>query len=169
MQITVRPAAVEDARAIAAVHVASWRTTYRDILDEQTLSQLSVERRTVGWRTSLTEYADQNVVYVAEDDAGEVIGFASGGEERDGDPEFTGELYAIYLLAELQGEGIGRKLATTLLNHLYTRGHSAVLVWVLEQNPAAKFYAAMGAALVRERTIDIAGADYRELGYGWQL
>ncbi len=169
MQITVRPAFVEDARAIAAVHVASWRTTYRDILDEETLSQLSVERRTAGWRTSLSEYAEKNVVYVAEDEAGEIVGFVSGGEERDGDPEFSGELYAVYLLKEVQGLGIGRKLATTLLNHLYTLGHTAILVWVLEQNPAKHFYAAMGATPVRERSIDISNAEYRELGYGWQM
>jgi ribosomal protein S18 acetylase RimI-like enzyme len=169
MQITVRPAVVEDARAIAAVHVASWRTTYRDILDEVTLSQLSVERRTAGWRASLTEYADQNVVYVAEDETGEVVGFVSGGEERDGDPEYSGELYAIYLLAEIKGYGIGRKLATTLLNHLRTMGHSAILVWVLDENPAKHFYAAMGALPVRERVVEIADADYRELGYGWHL
>ncbi len=169
MEIKVRPALVEDARAIAAIHVASWRTTYRDILDEATLSQLSVERRTAGWRSSLTEYAEQNVVYVAEDEVGEVVGFVSGGDERDDDPDYSGELYAIYLLAEVQGEGIGRNLATTLLNHLYTLGHSSVLVWVLDANPAKHFYAALGATPVRERIIEIADMDYRELGYGWQL
>lgn len=169
MQVKIRPALVEDARAIAVVHVASWRTTYRDILDEATLSALSVERRANGWRSSLSEFADQNIVYVAEDEAGEIVGFASGGDERDDDPDFTGELYAIYLLEEVKGLGIGRKLATTLLNHLYTLGHSSILVWVLEKNPAKFFYAAMGAVPVRERTVAISDIDYQELGYGWEL
>jgi len=30
--------------------------------------------------------------YVAEDESGEVIGFASGGEERPGDPVYKGDL-----------------------------------------------------------------------------
>ena len=169
MQASVRPAEVEDARAIAAVHVASWRTTYRGIIDDETLSNLSVAQRTRGWVRSLTEQAEHNIVYVAEDDAGEVVGFVSGGSERSEDPVYSGELYAIYLLQEMQGQGIGRTLATTLLNHLQTLGHSHVLVWVLEDNPATHFYASMGATPVRERNITIAGAEYRELGYGWQL
>lgn len=169
MNITVRPAIVEDARAIARVHVASWRTTYRNIIDEETLSSLSVEQRTNRWRRILTEYSAENIVYVATDDADEIVGFASGGALRDEDSEYSGELYAIYLLAEMQGEGIGRRLTTTLLNHLYTLGHTAILVWVLEENPATHFYAATGAIQVRERTISISDIDYRELGYGWQL
>ena len=43
--VTVREAVPADARAIARVHVDSWRTTYRDIVPDSVLSQLSYEER----------------------------------------------------------------------------------------------------------------------------
>lgn len=168
MQTTIRAAVTEDARAIAAVHVASWRAAYRGIIDEEVLSRLSVEQRAASWRRILTEQVD-HITYVAVDEAGEVIGFANGGGERDDDPFYSGELYAIYLLHEVQGMGIGRSLAQTVLADLHAQGHNTVLVWVLDDNPFKHFYAALGATPVRERNIIISGAEYRELGYGWQL
>ena len=48
-------------------------------------------------------------VYVAENDAGEIVGFACGGPERSGDPVYTGELYGIYVLPEYHRRGIGRR------------------------------------------------------------
>jgi len=41
----IRPATPEDARAIAEVHVASWRYAYRGLLPDDVLDRLSVEER----------------------------------------------------------------------------------------------------------------------------
>ena len=168
MNVTIRPATPNDARAIAAVHVASWRTTYRGIVDEAVLSQLSVRQRAQYWRETL-ERTPPQLMYVAVDEADEIIGFATGGEEREGDEEFSAELYAIYLLQETQGQGIGRRLADAIINDLRIIGHKTILVWVLADNPATHFYAATGAVPVRERSIEIAGVQHQEVGYGWRF
>ena len=43
MSVTIRAAIPDDARAIAEVHVASWRWAYRDDLPEDTIASRSVD------------------------------------------------------------------------------------------------------------------------------
>lgn len=167
MDISIRPATVDDARAIGAVHVASWRNAYRGIVSDEVLNQLSVRRRASHWRQRLSDESANEVTYVALDDENELIGFASGGRERDSDREFSGELFAIYLLQETQRQGIGRKLAFAVLEEIHNAGHNNILVWVLATNPARKFFEQIGATAFRERTVDIDGVEHLEIGYGW--
>ena len=134
----IRMATAHDAAAIAKVHVESWRTTYKGIVPDDFLAHLSYARREQFWRQVLTEPGSRTIVYVAEDAQGTVIGFASGGPERSGDPVYTGELYAIYLLAQHQGLGIGRQLVMPLAHHLWQGGMGGLLLWVLAANPARK-------------------------------
>jgi hypothetical protein len=101
--VHIRTAQVTDAAAIAAVHVDSWRTTYQGIVPGDFLARLSYEQRESLWRQILTDLNNPCVVYVAEEERATILGFASGGPERTGDPVYTGELYAIYLLAPYQG------------------------------------------------------------------
>jgi hypothetical protein len=58
----IRPAAVHDARAIAEVHVESWKSTYRGIFPDDLLNGLSVEKRESSWRDLLAghEQASDN-------------------------------------------------------------------------------------------------------------
>ena len=52
---TIRPAVVEDAAAIAQVHVESWKTTYKGIFPESLLDRLSVSDRTSFWNETLAK------------------------------------------------------------------------------------------------------------------
>ena len=165
-QECIRLATVEDAMAIARVHVDSWRTTYRGILSEDYLRSLSYEQRSVSWRRGLSEGTE--FVYVAVDDTGQVVGFASGGPEREGKAVYRGELYAIYLLANAQRKGFGRQLLLAVARHLYEQGISGMLVWVLAENPARHFYEAMGGRYVRMKMEAVGGDMLKELAYGWK-
>ena len=42
-----------------------------------------------------------------------------------------------------------------------------MLIWALAENPACAFYAALGGKPAREKTVNIGGEDWREIGYGW--
>ena len=53
---------------------------------------------------------------------------------------YDGELYAIYLLGEHQGRGIGRRFVELVVAWLREQGHESMRVWVLEGNPAQRFY-----------------------------
>jgi len=163
----IREATAADAPAIARVHVESWQTTYRGIVPDEVLANLSVDHRARQWAHRLDDPNAVDFVYVAVNDAGAVIGFASGGPEREGDPVYTGELYAIYLLAGQQGKGIGRRLARAVAERLAAMGHGAILVWVLAAHPARHFYAALGGMPVREKAITMGDVSLTEVAYGW--
>ncbi|MBL8156447.1 MAG: GNAT family N-acetyltransferase [Anaerolineae bacterium] len=163
----IRPAVAADAYAIAEVHVASWRSTYVGLLPDEVLTNLSVERRQQYWHGELTQPRNPHFIYVAESEDDQIVGFASGGPVRDSRPPYTGELYAIYLLAEHQGKGIGRALAHAIAEHLRAQGMNAMLVWVLKGNPAAQFYEALGGEYVAEKPLTIGGANQIEIAYGW--
>jgi GNAT superfamily N-acetyltransferase len=162
----IRPFQLDDAPAIARVHVDSWHTTYKGLLPDEMLASLSVERRETYWLGVMSEPDTPHFVYVAEVD-GQVIGFASGGPERDNHPVYKGELYAIYLLEAYQGQGMGRALATTVVQRLLERGFANMLVWVLAGNPAERFYAALGGHEVRRKPLVMGDVSREEIGYGY--
>ena len=165
--MNIRPANVNDAAAIAKVHVDSWRTTYQGIVPDDYLISLSYEQHEQLWRQILTNPSRSNFVYLAEEESGPVVGFVSGGPERGGDSVYSGGLDAIYLLVSAQRQGIGRRLAGELVTRLMQDGMTALLVWVLAANPARKFYERLGGQVVYERTENIGGVSLIEVAYGW--
>ena len=68
--VLIREAVPADAGAVARVHVDSWRTTYRGIIADSILSDLSYELRERHWHSALTEHRDRNFIHVAESDDG---------------------------------------------------------------------------------------------------
>lgn len=164
----VRPAKLADAPAIARVNVDTWRTAYRKIVPADYLANLSYSKRESIWLEILVS-AEKNVsfVYVAENDAGEVVGFAAGGRERTGKYIYQGELFAIYILEEYQHQGIGRQLVSAVVAQLAEINLNSLLVWVLADNRACKFYEALGGKKVDEQQTSKAGVLLKEIAYGW--
>lgn len=164
----IREATHSDVPTISRVHVDTWKTTYGGIVPDEYLANLSYERRENGWVQILRRApADGNFTYVAEDEFGEIIGFANGGVERTGDPVYRGELTAIYIRQSHQGQGIGRSLVQIVAERLGQLGLSSMLVWVLIDNPACQFYAALGGKIVYEKALSMGGKPLVEIAYGW--
>jgi len=136
----IRQATAEDAEAIARVQVMTWRAAYAGIMPAGFLAALSEQKHGEGWRRQLSD--SQTVVFVADKNA-EVIGFASGGDSRDADRRGEVEVYAIYVLPEHWGRGIGRELLAKLETAL--ANNRGVGLWVLRDNrQAIQFYEAAG-------------------------
>lgn len=168
MSPTIRPAQEADAPGIAQVHVTSWRTTYAGLIPADFLATLSVESREANWRAQIVNPNRTTEIFVAQEANGEIIGFACGGPERENNPVYKGELYAIYLLAEYQGRGIGRLLMQAVVGYLLDQKFTTMLIWVLAGNPACRFYEAMGGKRVGSKPIEIGDAMLEELSYGWE-
>jgi len=169
MIATIRPARLEDAPGIAKVQVDSWRSTYKGLIADAFLAGLSYEHRTQVWSKNLTDRSNGGFLYIAETSPGEIVGFVSAGPEQAGDPLYRGEIYAIYLLQQAQGQGLGRKLLSTAMDELVERGLSSMLLWVLKDNlPARKFYEAAGGEYLREKPIEIGSQILIEAAYGWK-
>lgn len=144
----VRGALAEDARAIAEVHVASWRWAYEGILGRETLEALSVDDRATMWRDAIGAADDRSGVLVAQDAEGRVVGFASVGPSADQDAtDGTGEVLAIYVDAAFAGSGVGRSLFEAARERLRVGGFERATLWVLEANERARrFYERAGWA-----------------------
>ena len=166
--MTIREAAPQDAFGIARVHVGSWRTTYPGIMPQEHLDALSVADRERTWAETLrADGPDRTLVYVAEADNGEVVGFVAGGREKLGDPDFQSEIYGLYLLQSQQGRGLGRRLVQIFARRLFQEGYHTLLIWVNASNPARKFYEALGGVHARTGSREIKGVTYDDAGYGW--
>ena len=81
--MNVRSAGVEDAAAIAGVHVRTWQTAYEHVFGAERLAGLDLEARTANWERWLREPDAGVRQLVAEDESGRVVGFATCGPERD--------------------------------------------------------------------------------------
>jgi GNAT superfamily N-acetyltransferase len=154
-----RKANLQDSPGLAYVHVHSWRTTYKGIVSENYLQSLSIEEREQKWVQILS---GTHHTYVCELEDGKIIGFVSFGKERSG--EYDGELYAIYLLEEYQGKGIGKELLEIAATRLKKQGYNSMWIWVLKENPSKHFYYAFKPTLIKEEVLTIGGESHQEEG-----
>jgi len=120
-RVLVRRARLDDAPAIAAVWVETWRTAYRGLVPDAVLDALSVEARTTRWRERL---AIEDATLVAERD-GAVVGYCRA---------LSGELASLYV--RVRGEGIGSALLTAAL----AGADRPVSLWVFAGNAGARAF-----------------------------
>ena len=164
----IREASLNDVVSIAQIHVDTSRSTYKDIIPESHLAKLTYEKRQKAWSQILNEASNNGqFTYVAENSSGQIIGFANGGSERTSDPVYLGELNAIYISEEYQRKGIGRSLTLTIAERLAEENIFSMLVWVLSDNPACKFYEALGGKQIYSQQIERGGVKLGEVAYGW--
>jgi len=159
-----RQATLDDARAIAAVHVRSWQEAYESIVPSDVLNALSVEERALAWRRNLERRSSET--WVAERN-GQVVGWISAGKSRDGDStSTTGEVWAIYVDPAFWRGGAGRGLWREAETYLIAAGFSEVTLWVLKANVRAiAFYEASGLAVDSgvEQTVRLGGVELPEI------
>jgi GNAT superfamily N-acetyltransferase len=155
----VRATSVDDAEAVAAVHVRSWQGAYRGLIPDAYLDALSVPRRREVWSRILAE-ADlpRTGAFVLQEGL-VVIGFIHIAPTRDDDlPASTGEVTALYVEPSSWGLGGGRQLLDTAKACLNAAGFAAAALWVLETNRAARrFYERQGWAPDGARKVDDRG------------
>lgn len=166
--MNIREANVTDAPGIARVHVDTWRSAYRAIIPQSFLDELSYEQRARQWERTLRGAGHQEFVYVAENEARQIIAFASGGSALSKEPSlYTGELFAIYILDAYQRQGLGQRLFFQVVERLLTLQLTSMLIWFLAENSARRFYEKLGGVLVQTDTYRIAGAELEQVAYGW--
>lgn len=140
----VRVATIEDADAIAAVHVATWRETYAGLIPERFFDASALKARRRMWTRILGRNPVPGTIAVAER-AGRIVGFAFAGSSNHPDAlkgvEAVRELhlFSIYLLASEQGAGVGHALLVAVL------GDEPAQLWVASANTMARaFYESHG-------------------------
>ena len=131
------------------VHVEAWREIHAGPLPPEALERLLARSDRAGWV------------------AGAVSHRRGGGcghcrrrpLRRDG---WEGELYAIYLLRRAQGRRLGRALFRAV-----QPGVAFTCCVVVGNDPACRFYGAMGGRILLTRDEAIAGTPIREHVFAW--
>ena len=137
MNITIKKMETDEeikGRAFVAWH--SWRYAYKGIVSQDYLDGMKLEK------VEEIAFKFKDGVYVAKD-GDKVVGFVSYGEYRGEDLENAGEIYAIYVLEDYWGKGVGARLVETALENL--KDFQIVALWVFKDNlRARKFYEKCG-------------------------
>jgi GNAT superfamily N-acetyltransferase len=146
MTVSVRNARVDDARAIARVHVDAWRAAYPGLIPDRFLARLSVDEREHQWLASLSDDDASPLVLVAES-GGDLVGFSTVAiPARDAEEgEDVGEIPAIYVAPRAWGGGAGRALIDASVAAMRAAGCREAVLWAVAGNErAAAFYVAQG-------------------------
>jgi GNAT superfamily N-acetyltransferase len=160
----IRPSQQADAHSISCIYIRTWQDTYLGLVPFGYLYSMSASQLEQGF---MNELKSKNVISYVAEDAGEVMGFVSGGYERQGDDIYNGEIYALYVLKNHQRQGIGAGLVSALATKLNHFGIYSMLVWVLEHNPYRRFYEKISGMYLRKQRMPFSGEMLDTVAYGW--
>ncbi|SEC01274.1 L-amino acid N-acyltransferase YncA [Streptomyces sp. 2131.1] len=156
-----------DCEAVATVRVRGWQSAYAGLMPQAHLDAMDIAEDAAVRRRRLTS-RNGVVNVVAERPGAGVVGWAALGPYREeGRRLARGELYAIYVLPEQTGTGVGRALMTEALARATAAGHPDLALWVLKENaPARRFYERAGFhADGAEEPYDVDGVAVPEVRY----
>ena len=167
---TIRPAAPNDAQAVARIHVQGWRFAYQGLISQDYLDSLSVAKDTERMRGYLSQFPQnsppsrsasvqgsgdgkkRSFMLAVRDDA--VLGFcrfsaAPDKTDRSGKTvpggAMVGRLHSLYIDPDALGQGIGHTLMNHALSTFAAWGCERATLWVLEGNSRAiSFYERQG-------------------------
>ena len=162
--MVIRPSEKDDVHSMSRVYVQTWRDTYLGVVPYGYLYTMSVPQLEQGF---LKELQSRHVISYVAEDAGAVIGFVSGGYERQADHIYNGEIYALYVLKNYQRQGVGTKLVSALAKQLNQFRIYSMLVRVLEHNPYRRFYEKVNGIYLRKHHMPFAGEVLDVAAYGW--
>lgn len=147
--VVIRRPHREEADRIAAVHVATWKETYLDLLPEGFFTEEHSRQRREMWAQILGEPREEWSIRVAEAE-GEILGLAMAGPTQDPEQGEAGpaaraarSLYMLYVLRSHHGTGAGQALLDATLGAGTGSGAGTgpdskrVSLWVAKQNPRA--------------------------------
>ncbi len=128
-------------RGKAFVHWKCWQETYPGLVSQEYLSKLTLEKceeKAFLWR--------DNILVAKEGER--VIGFVGFGDHGPEEPDM-GEVFALYVLPEYHGTGVGRQLMDAALEKLASYPH--ICLWLVKGNARAlRFYEKCGFHLTGE-------------------
>ena len=182
--LLIRTAEFDDADAIGALHVASWRDSYRGMIPDAVLDGPLLDEQRPVWRQVLAIGPAGRLVLVATPRVSDaappasapaepprLLGFVSAGRLRGrgaAGGRFDAEIYTLYVAKTSRGQHLGCRLIASAAMRLQLFGHASVMLWTLAANdPARAFYERLGGEIAGQREERVAGALLDEVGYGW--
>lgn len=141
----------EEIRGKAYVCWKAWHEAYPGMIRQDYLDGMTLEKCveiSFRWKDGILVVLDGK----------RVVGFTGYGH-REGDPPETGEVFAMYVLSDYYGKGVGRSLMNGALDQL--KEYPEICLWTLRENKRAiRFYMKCGFAPDgREKTNEVIDAE----------
>ena len=178
--LTIRPAAPNDAQAVARIRVLGWRFAYQGLVPQGYLDSLSIAENTErmrGYLSQLPQNLPPNNLASVQGSSGDekrlfmlavrddvVLGFchfsaapnnADRAERATPGGEMVGRLHSLYIDPDALGQGIGHALMSHALSTFTAWGCERAHLWVLEGNSrAVSFYERQGWQLTGDTKVD---------------
>ena len=125
----------EETRDKAYVHWCAWHNVYPGLVSQEYLDRFTLEK----CEKIAFNWPDNLIIAKAADHVIGFVGFGDCGKEASD----TGEIFALYILSEYYGKGVGRQLMEAALQQL--REYPQICLWVLKENKRAiRFYQKYG-------------------------
>ena len=162
--IQVRFATLQDAPAVAALHVSACRAAYAGQVPDAHWDATPMPKRVAFWKEAI-EYGEPQVMVAV--DGGEIVGFV--GFDRSRDPKSkntTGEIWAIYAAPDRIGQGIGLALWDAAREGLQDEDCTDVTVWLpLLHERTLRFHELAGfkREMNTARTVPLGGVKVEEV------
>jgi ribosomal protein S18 acetylase RimI-like enzyme len=154
----IRPASRSDLQKIAAIHIASWRDTYADVLPPEFLERRIEPSLEKHWREIVIQKRD--IVLVAE--KASIVGFIAVWCRP---VPFIDNLH---VTASLRSQKVGTALMLAAADELIQQGHRAAYLWVFESNrDAIRFYERLGGVQKETAMKSIFGHDISSRKIEW--
>ncbi len=163
----IRATQIEDAPGIAFVQQDAWQKTYKGIVADSYLDAMNIEERVERWKSYLKAESVLGFNCVMLNAEHHVIGMVGGGKSRSTEINCEAEIYALYLLKEYQGQGLGKKLFLYAIQRLMEMNFTSCCLYVLTQNPTLHFYKKFMPDKELPLKIEIGGVEYDETLLGW--
>ena len=165
--ISIRRARLSDSNGIAAVHVATWRSAYANVLPDDYLANLSISRLSAYYEHGIRIGVSLHVAACyGERGAPMILGYSSAVRCRD-KRLGEGELETLYVLDDFQERGLGGQLLRTSAKHLAHIGCRSVFAWVLSENPSRYFYQHLGGKQIASGTAWVGGENIPQIAFAW--
>lgn len=163
---TIRAARLDDADRLAYVFAVTWHAAYRGLLPPAAFDEQIDERGAAYWHEALSE-ADDSSLYLAVVDANDhPVGLATAGADRFGEAKWA-EVWALYVMPDYQGRGLGRRLLAAAFRALDQRSFESCMIWALEGNANHGFYERLGGRAIERRTSIEWGHEVAQIGFAW--
>lgn len=164
-KFVIREANERDTVSIAALHAASWMTSYKGLLSDDYLNNDLTGERKAYWLSKMPALNAKEFVLVAESEEG-IIGFIAVLDVPENG--YDALVDNLHVRPDLKGRGVGAELMKTAARKLLATGRKSYYLWVLRGNtPAEKFYLSKHGKAADEATHTFGGKAVSARRFTW--
>ncbi len=166
MEHVIFPAGPDDAEALAQLHVAAWRESYRGLIADSFLDRMSVPAHAARFHRSLVRPGEHDATLAAANRDG-LTGYAAGGPSRTRQAG-QAEIHTLYVRLAAQRRGLGQRLLVGMARVFADQGARSLMISTLRDNlPARRFYEHLGGQAEAPRREPGPGGVVYEVSYVW--